>query len=114
MNNPGSVSTASLSGHAFGRRFVTRSLDFTADTTPWQRRLWSLGTVMALREVYEAGPWVDAQVLSPAASHWLCRDLERVAGDDSGVGAPEVRRQLQEALRADLSSIVVIGVGFRN
>jgi hypothetical protein len=34
---------------------------------------------------------------------WLCRDLERVAGDDAGLGAPEVRRQLREVLRADLS-----------
>ena len=57
----------------------------------------------ALRELYEAGPWVDAQVLSPAALQWLCRDLERIAGDDAGVGAPEVRRQLREVLRADLS-----------
>jgi hypothetical protein len=103
MNNPGSVSAAPLTGHGFGGHFAARLLDFTADTTPWQRRLWNVGTVLALREVCEAGQWIGAQVLSPAALHWLCRDLERLAGDDTGVGEPEVRRQLQGALRADLS-----------
>jgi len=103
MSNPVSLRTTSLTGQMLGGPFGARLLDFTGDTTPWQRRLWSLGTALALREVYEAGPWVDAQVLSPAALQWLCRDLERLAGDDAGLGAPEVRRQLREVLRADLS-----------
>ena len=103
MSNPISLRATPLTGEALGGPFGARLLDFTGDTTPWQRRLWSLGTALALREVYEAGPWVDAQVLSPAALQWLCRDLERLAGDDAGLGAPEVRRQLREVLRADLS-----------
>jgi hypothetical protein len=103
MSNSVSPRTVPLTGQVLGGPFGARLLDFTGDTTPWQRRLWSLGTTLALREVYEAGPWVDAQVLSPAALHWLCRDLERLAGDDAGLGVPEVRRQLREVLRADLS-----------
>ncbi len=103
MSNLVSLSAAQLTGHAFGGQLAARLLDFTTESTPWQRRLWSVGTVLALREVYEAGPWVDAQVLSPAAAQWLCRDLERLAGDDAGLGAPELRRQLREVLRADLS-----------
>ena len=103
MSNPISLRATPLTGEALGGPFGARLLDFTGDTTPWQRRLWSLGTALALREVYEAGPWVDAQVLSPAALQWLCRDLERLAGDDAGLGAPELRRQLREVLRADLS-----------
>ena len=103
MSNPVSPRTPSLTGQVLSGPFGARLLDFTGDTTPWQRRLWSLGTAQALRELYEAGPWVDAQVLSPAALQWHCRDLERLAGDDAGLGAPEVRRQLREVLRADLS-----------
>jgi hypothetical protein len=103
MNNPGSVRAAPLTGHAFGEHLAARLLDFTADTTPWQRRLWDLGTVLVLKEVYEAGQWIDAQVLSEAAMHWLCHDTERLVGKDLGVGEPEVRRQLRDTLRADLS-----------
>jgi len=103
MNNPGPVSTALLDGHGYGGHLAARLLEFTADTTPWQRRLWGLGTVLALREACEAGQWIDAQVISPAALQWLCRDLERTAGDDNGIGESEVRRQLRDALHADLS-----------
>ena len=68
MNNTGSVSAALLTGHGFGGQFAARLLDFTADTTPWQRRLWNVGTVLALRELYEAGQWIDAQVLQSGSS----------------------------------------------
>ena len=103
MNNPGPVSAAALGSPGYGGHLAARLLEFTADTTPWQRRLWCLGTVLALRETCEAGQWIDAQVISPAALQWLCRDLERTAGDDSGIGEPEVRRQLRDALHANLS-----------
>jgi AcrR family transcriptional regulator len=103
MSDLVSLKTAPLAGQVLSGQFGARLLDLTGETTPWQRRLWSLGTVLALRELHEAGPWVDAQVLSPAALQWLCRDLERLAGDDAGLGTPEVRRQLRDALRADLS-----------
>jgi hypothetical protein len=103
MSDPVSLKTAPLAGQALSGQFGARLLDLTGETTPWQRRLWSVGTVLALRELHEAGTWVDAQVVSPAALRWLCRDLERLAGDDAGLGTPEVRKQLREALRADLS-----------
>ncbi|MDX6420952.1 MAG: hypothetical protein QOG28_5572, partial [Trebonia sp.] len=103
MSNLVSLGTVPHAGQPLGGQFGARLLDLTGETTPWQRRLWSMGTVLALRELHEAGPWVDAQVLSPAALQWLCRDLERLAGDDAGLGAPELRRQLREVLRADLS-----------
>jgi hypothetical protein len=54
MNNPGPMSAAPLTGHAYGGHFAARMLEFTADTAPWQRRLWGLGTVLSLRELYEA------------------------------------------------------------
>jgi hypothetical protein len=78
-------------------------MDFSVRDMPWHRRLWGPGTVLILRELLEAGPWTDAQVLSPAALQWLCGDLERLAGDDAGIGGQEVRRHLRDALRADLS-----------
>lgn len=103
MNKSATVSAASLTGHPFGRRFTARLMDFSVRDMPWHRRLWSPGTILTLRELLEAGSWVDAQVLSPTALLWLCGDLERLAGEDAGIGGPEVRRQLRAALRADLS-----------
>lgn len=104
MSTPNPVTAAPLSGNSFGEHIAARLLEFSADTTPWPRRLWDLGGVLALREVFEAGTWLDAQVLSDAAMRWLCRASEKlVVGDDRGLGEQEVRRQLRDVLRADLS-----------
>jgi hypothetical protein len=103
MNSAAPLSAAPLAGHPFGGRLAARLMDFSVRDMPWHRRLWSPGTVLALRELIEAGPWADAQVLSPTALQWLCGDLERLAGDDAGIGGPEVRRHLRDALGADLS-----------
>ncbi len=92
MHNSAPLSATPLTGHPFGGRFAARLMDFSVRDMPWNRRLWSPGTVLTLRELLEAGPWVDAQVLSPAALQWLCGDLERLAGDDAGIGGQEVRR----------------------
>lgn len=103
MNNAALLSAAPLTGHPFGELLAARLKEFTVREMPWHRLLWHPGTVLTLRELLEAGPWADAQVLSPAALRWLCGDLERLAGDDAGIGGPEVRRHLRDALRADLS-----------
>jgi hypothetical protein len=103
MNNSAPLSAAPLTGHPFGDRFAARLMEFSVRDMPWNRRLWSPGTVLSLRELLEAGPWVDAQVLSPAALQWLGGDLERLAGDDAGIGGQEVRRHLRDTLHADLS-----------
>jgi hypothetical protein len=68
MSNLVSLGTVPLADQVISGQFGARLLDFTGETTPWQRRLWSLGTVLALRELHEAGPWVDTQVLSPEFS----------------------------------------------
>ena len=104
MNSPPPATEAPLTGNRFGEHVAARLLEFTADTTPWPRRLWDVGGVLALREVFEAGEWVDAQVLSDTAMRWLCQASERlVVGRDRGLGEPEVRRQLRDVLHADLS-----------
>ena len=103
MANFTPLGSVPLSGHQFGERFMVRLTEFTVREMPWHRRLWSPGTVLTLRELLEAGPWADAQVLSPAAVSWLCNDLARLAGDDAGIGGQDVRRHLRDTLRADLS-----------
>jgi hypothetical protein len=95
MSNLVSQKAAPLADDVLGGQFGARLLDLTGETAPWQRRLWNLGTVLALRELHEADPWLDAQVVSPAALQWLCRDLKRLVGDNAGLGGPEMRRQLR-------------------
>ncbi|MFD0901399.1 hypothetical protein [Actinomadura sediminis] len=72
---------------------------------PWQRRLWDLGTVLALREAVEAADWVSRQVLSPAATAWYAREslLPRL-GTDAAVRDGQVRRQLNEVCKRPLKT----------
>jgi len=89
-----------LNGDPYVEHITARLLDFFADSTPWQRRLWDTGLVMALRELDEAAYWNDRHVLSGAAIGYLAGDLERQAGQDRGVGAKEVRTHLRAALKS--------------
>jgi hypothetical protein len=98
------VEAGSSAGLTLDRHLFARLRDVTIDTTPWHRHLWEIGSVLALREVQEAAQWLETQVLSPAAMRWMCRDLERQAAGDQGIGGPEMRRQLRDTLRADLSA----------
>lgn len=79
---------------------TARLLDFFAESTPWQRRLWDTGLVMTLRELDEAVYWSYRHVLSGAAIKYLAGDLTRQAGQDRGVGIKELRTHLQTALKS--------------
>lgn len=59
---------------------------------------------MTLRELDEAVIWKSRNVLSSSAVKFLTKDLERLAGRDRGVGAKEVRTQLQGLLRSSLTA----------
>lgn len=72
---------------------------------PWQRRLWDLGTVLALREAVEAADWVARQVLSPAATHWYAHEsLVLRLGTDAAIGDGQVRRELNKICRHPLKA----------
>lgn len=79
-----------------------RLMDFFGETTPWPRRLWDTGTVLALEEVAEAAVWTHDRVLSSGALSWLAKDVEKLAGRDPAVGERPLRQQLSESLRGGL------------
>ena len=81
-----------------------RLLDFFADSSPWQRRLWDSGTVLSLQELAEAAEWSANGVLSAGSVAWLAKDLERLAGRDRAIGERELRQQLTATLRVSLST----------
>ena len=39
---------------AYSRHVRARVSDFARDKTPWQRRLWNVGSMYALEELHEA------------------------------------------------------------
>jgi hypothetical protein len=81
-----------------------RLLDFFAAEAPWQRRLWDVGSCLALREVVEATRAVSDGTLSEEALRWLQRSLLPLVGPDPGLGDTARRRTAATALRARLVS----------
>ncbi|QNA91396.1 MULTISPECIES: integrase [unclassified Microbacterium] len=79
-----------------------RLLDFFQATSPWQRRLWDVGTCLVLDEVIEAAQWRSRKVLSDGAVAWLAKDAERIAGRDPALGEAALRKHLTETLRSPL------------
>lgn len=80
---------------------------FTVDATPWPRRLWDIGSLLALEELWEAGAWESANVLSSAACNWQRKELAARLGPDVGLGDRELRRVIGELLK--LAYLVVPG-----
>jgi hypothetical protein len=93
---------SSLVSDPYAQHIVARLRDFFGETTPWQRRLWDTGTVLALRELSEATDWCSKGVLSGGAVAWLARDIERLAGRDKGVGERDLRVQLAQTLKSNV------------
>ncbi|GIH68022.1 hypothetical protein [Sphaerimonospora thailandensis] len=87
----------------YSRHITTRLLDFTSTATPWPRRLWDVGSFLALEELHEAGTWVDRRVLSQPAVDWQRHALERLLGDDPALGTSAYRRELREVLKTTLT-----------
>jgi hypothetical protein len=88
---------------AYSRHVATRIKDFTTAKAPWSRRLWDVGTFLALDELHEAGTWVPRKVLAQAAVDWQRHAMERILGEDPAVGSPAFRRELREVLNTSLT-----------
>lgn len=89
----------------FDTHAAARMLDFFGARTPWQRALWSPGTVLSLKEVLEASQAVQEGILSDASLRNLVEYALTQIGPDPGIG-PTQRKQalvkaLKSALRAD-------------
>lgn len=84
----------------YDRDVAVRILDFFRSEAPWQRRLWTVGTVLSLREVLEGSAAVQSGVLGAPSFATLCHHAELVAGLDPGAGGKEQRRLLQSCLRS--------------
>jgi hypothetical protein len=75
---------------------------FTGEGTPWARRLWDIGSLLALEELWEAGAWQAQGVLSPSACDWQRAELRALIGPDRGLGERELRKEITALLRSPL------------
>ncbi|MEU5099825.1 hypothetical protein [Streptomyces sp. NPDC020996] len=76
---------------------------FTDEGTPWARRLWDMGSVLALEELWEAGYWQAHGVLSQTACDWQRNELSALIGPDRGLGDRELRKELTDLLKKPLT-----------
>ncbi|MGW4874797.1 hypothetical protein [Streptomyces chartreusis] len=96
------MSTAAASD-PYARHVLARMSDFFTDEgTPWARRLWDIGSVLALEELWEAGHWQAHGVLYPAACEWQRNELNALIGPDRGLGDRDLRRELTGLLKNPL------------
>ena len=83
----------------YDQRVAAILLDFFGNRTPWQRRLWSVGLILGLKEVLEGCEAFQRGVLHERSLKDLCHTVEVASGQDPGAGSAEQRRLLQETLR---------------
>ncbi|MEU5632219.1 integrase [Streptomyces rishiriensis] len=87
----------------YARHVLARMSDFFTDEgTPWARRLWDIGSVLALEELWEAGSWQAQGVLSPTACDWQRNELNALIGPDRGLGDRDLRKELTGLLKNSL------------
>ncbi|MGW8863349.1 hypothetical protein ACWGNY_30755 [[Kitasatospora] papulosa] len=87
----------------YARHVLARMADFFTDEgTPWPRRLWDIGSVLALEELWEAGHWQAHNVLSPSACDWQRNELRALIGPDQGLGDRELRKEINLLLQNSL------------
>jgi hypothetical protein len=70
----------------------------------WQRRLWDVGLVVALRELREACDAEQSDALSKQSVKWLATSIEHQVANDPGAGEGEAVKRLRSLLKADLTS----------
>jgi hypothetical protein len=97
------VMTTAPHSEAYDRHVVARMIDFyTIDGMPWPRRLWDVGSILALEELWEAGAWAGRRVLSAAACDWQRNELRAVIGPDVGLGERDLRKEVTALLCAPI------------
>jgi len=88
---------------AYAADVLARLRDFVSAKTHWQRRLWTVGLALELREVIEASDAVAMSVLSQEALSWLTERVRRHVAADPGAGDARERGAAIEYLKRDLA-----------
>lgn len=88
----------------YTRDVLARLNDFVGPGAQWQRRLWDIGLVVALRELREASDAVHLGALNKHSVKWLALSIERRVARDPGAGEGQALGRLRTLLKEDLAS----------
>ncbi len=78
---------------------VARLRDFWGRRTPWQRRLWGIGTVGLVEEVLEAAAFQRAGHFHERTVADLAESARHQIRRDPGLGSPKVRGKFDELMK---------------
>lgn len=81
---------------------VHRILEQIEPWTPWYRRAWEGGSLLALREFSNSLRWVPEKVLAQSAIDRLARQIKAGLGLDAGFTGLAIRSQLDDLLRGKM------------
>jgi hypothetical protein len=84
--------------NAYEQLICARLLDYFSSRTHWNRSLWGAGTILALREVLEAGEAQSQGHLSEKTTKEAVITALRQLRDDPGMGTPQERATLEGLL----------------
>lgn len=88
--------------NSYSDHVSTCLLGFCGPRSPWQRRLWTVGCVLGIREALEASDAAVEGHLSDRAAQDVRAAIRREAGRDPGVGGAAQIKALQTCLNSDL------------
>src|ERR1035437_4503820 len=77
--------------NAYEQLICARLLDYFTSRTHWNLSLWGAGTILALREVMEAGAAQSQGHLSEKRTKEAVITALRLLRDDPGMGTPQDR-----------------------
>lgn len=87
----------------WGDLFVHRLLEQIEPWTPWYRRSWEGGSLLALREFSSSLKWVPERVIAQGALDRFARRILSGLGNDAGLASLSVRQQLDGILKSKLN-----------
>jgi hypothetical protein len=93
-----------LAAGNFTKRTVARMLDFFAVHAPWQRRLWNVSMLLALKEIIEASEAVRDRALGQPSLDWFRESLKERIGQDPGVGGGQQLAAIRSALQTKIAA----------
>ncbi|WHT19969.1 hypothetical protein N8J89_02505 [Crossiella sp. CA-258035] len=86
----------------YAQHVLARLTDFCqVDGVLWTRRLWDIGSILTLEELWESATWQSRKVISGSAFDWQRHQLACLIGPDLGMGDKALRREVVQLLGSD-------------
>ena len=84
--------------NGYEQHVAARLLEFFQPAVHWNRALWNIGTILAIREVLEASEAARAGILGPDSMQSVVSTAIRLSGKDPAISS-ESKQALPPLLR---------------